>query len=70
MCISNIFCRTTQNWVELTGWEMYESYADENCIFPGTMVNSNMLNIRMDEKEDANNNKRNMALEKSELKDK
>lgn len=44
MCISNIFCITTQNWIELTGWEMYASYADENYILPGPVVSSNPQN--------------------------
>ncbi len=55
MCISKIFCITTQNLVELTGWEMYESNADDNCILPGSMANSGTLNIKMEEKQDVNN---------------
>lgn len=68
MCISNIFCRTTQNWIELTGWEMYESYVDDDCILTGPMANSNMPNIKNGEKQDANNTKY-VAIKEPELKD-
>ncbi len=69
MCISNFFCNTTQNWIELTGWEMYESYAAENYISLGLRENSNLLNSKMEEKQNANDNKKNAALEGHVLKE-
>jgi len=63
MCLSNIFYRITQNWIELTGWEMYESYWDENYSLPGSIANSTLLNSKIEEKQDVNENKKNAALE-------
>lgn len=48
MCISNIFCRTAQNRIELTGWEMYASYVDENYTISGSAASSNRQNIEIE----------------------